>query len=554
LLNRLPLNNLVGDLTGGLTAAVVALPLALAFGIASGAGALAGLYGAIWTGLFAALFGGTKPQITGPTGPMTIVAAALFTRYGQNPEVAFTVIMLGGVVQILFGWARLGRYITLMPYEVISGFMTGIGGIILIVQLAPLLGHESPPGVLNDLMMLPRYLADTNPQALILGLTAIAITFGMRGRVAVLLPPPLVALLVGTVLGALLLTEAPVIGTIPSGWPTPHLPHIPPDAIVDVLVSAMILGLLGSIDSLLTSVVVDNITRGTHDSDRELRGQGIANLIAGALGALPGAGATMRTIANIKAGGRTELSGVIHALTLLLVLVVFAPLAEKVPLAVLAGLLVKVGIDIVDWRYLRRIRSAPAGGVVLMLTVAGLTIFVDLITAVAAGTVMASLMFVKRMADLQLEGIQSVEAGHHELDEQERKVLESCGDAVTLVSFSGPLSFGVATGMVRRVNAFRRSRILLLDLSDVPMVDSSATIALEQIITSARDDGIYVVLAGLSLPVARVFAKLHILQLVKDVDRRTDRFEALVHCRELLDGEGDLVAHVSDASVSRPSA
>ncbi len=554
MLNRLPLNNLVGDLTGGLTAAVVALPLALAFGIASGAGALAGLYGAIWTGLFAALFGGTKPQITGPTGPMTIVAAALFTRYGQNPEVAFTVIMLGGVVQILFGWARLGRYITLMPYEVISGFMTGIGGIILIVQLAPLLGHESPPGVLNDLMMLPRYLADTNPQALILGLTAIAITFGMRGRVAVLLPPPLVALLVGTVLGALLLTEAPVIGTIPSGWPTPHLPHIPPDAIVDVLVSAMILGLLGSIDSLLTSVVVDNITRGTHDSDRELRGQGIANLIAGALGALPGAGATMRTIANIKAGGRTELSGVIHALTLLLVLVVFAPLAEKVPLAVLAGLLVKVGIDIVDWRYLRRIRSAPAGGVVLMLTVAGLTIFVDLITAVAAGTVMASLMFVKRMADLQLEGIQSVEAGHHELDEQERKVLESCGDAVTLVSFSGPLSFGVATGMVRRVNAFRRSRILLLDLSDVPMVDSSATIALEQIITSARDDGIYVVLAGLSLPVARVFAKLHILQLVKDVDRRTDRFEALVHCRELLDGEGDLVAHVSDASVSRPSA
>jgi SulP family sulfate permease len=299
-------------------------------------------------------------------------------------------------------------------------------------------------------------------------------------------------------------------------------------------------------------VVADNITRGAHDSDRELRGQGIANLVAGALGALPGAGATMRTMANIKAGGRTELSGVVHSLVLLLVLVVFAPLAEQVPLAVLAGLLVKVGIDIVDWRYLRRIRSAPVGGVVLMLTVALLTIFVDLITAVAAGTVMASLMFVKRMADLQLEGIQTVEAGHHELDERERQVLEACGDAVTVVSFSGPLSFGVATGMVRRVNAFRRSRILVLDLSDVPLVDSSATIALEQIITTARDDGIYVVLAGLSLHVARIFAKLGTLQLVRDVDRRPDRLEALEHCRALLESGVELapLVHLKDHAPS----
>ncbi|MGE0622943.1 MAG: SulP family inorganic anion transporter [Pseudomonadales bacterium] len=538
MLNRLPLTNLAGDLAGGLTAAVVALPLALAFGIASGAGALAGLYGAIWTGLFAALFGGTKPQITGPTGPMTVVTAALFTRYAATPDVAFTIIMLGGVVQILSGWARLGRYITLMPYEVISGFMTGIGGIILIVQLAPLLGHRSPPEVLNDLVMLPHYLADVNLDALALGLIAIAIAFGLRGRVASLFPPPLAALLVGSLLGVLVFTDAPVIGAIPSGWPSPHLPVLPPAALVDVLVSAMILGLLGSIDSLLTSVVADNITRGEHDSDRELRGQGIANLVAGALGALPGAGATMRTIANVKAGGRTELSGVIHSLILLLVLVAFAPLAEQVPLAVLAGLLVKVGIDIVDWRYLRRIRTAPIGGVVLMVTVALLTIFVDLITAVAAGTVMASLMFVKRMADLQLEGIRSVEAEHHELDATERGVLEACGDAVTLVSFSGPLSFGVATGMVRRVNAFRRSRILVLDLSEVPMVDSSASIALEQIINTARDDGIYVVLAGMSLHVARIFAKLGILHLVKEVDRRPTRLEALEHCRALLETGG----------------
>jgi SulP family sulfate permease len=401
-------------------------------------------------------------------------------------------------------------------------------------------------------MMLPHYLANVNPDALILGSIAIAIAFGLRGRAAVLFPPPLAALLIGSALGVLVFTEAPVIGAIPSGWPSPHLPVLPPAELVDVLVSALILGLLGSIDSLLTSVVADNITRGEHDSDRELRGQGIANLIAGALGALPGAGATMRTIANIKAGGRTELSGVVHSLTLLAVLVVFAPLAEQVPLAVLAGLLVKVGIDIVDWRYLRRIRTAPVGGVVLMLTVAVLTIFVDLITAVAAGTVMASLMFVKRMADLQLEGIRSVDAGHHELDERERAVLEACGDAVTVVSFSGPLSFGVATGMVRRVNAFRRSRILLLDLSDVPLVDSSATIALEQIINTARDDGIYVVLAGLSLHVARIFAKLGILQLVRDVDRRTDRLEALQHCRELLEAGGDVLSagHETDHAPS----
>lgn len=528
LLNRISFEHAGGDIAGGVTAAVVALPLALAFGVASGAGAVAGLYGAIWTGLFSALFGGTRTQISGPTGPMTVVAAAVFTRYGQDPSIAFTIFMLGGGLQILFGTLKFGRYISLMPYPVVSGFMTGIGGIILIIQAAPLLGHTSPPGILNDLAHLPGYLVTAVPDALAVGGLALVITFGWRGRLARFVPPPLLALIVGTAAGLLLFPAAPTIGPIPSGLPTPQIPNIPMEALGDVLVSALVLALLGAIDSLLTSVIVDQVTNTSHDPDRELRGQGIGNLVAGVLGAIPGAGATMRTMANVRAGGRSELSGVIHGLLLLAVALGLGAAASHIPLAVLAGILVKVGVDIIDWGYLRRLRTAPREGVVMMLVVAGLTIFVDLITAVAVGVVMASLLFVKRMADLQIESVQAVsEDDERALSPEERAAYQRCSGRALLVRFSGPLSFGVASGMVRKVSQLRSSEVLILDLTEVSMVDSSATLALEQIIRGAQNDGLQVLLAGITAQVARTFVRLGVLDLVRELDRYPDRRSAL---------------------------
>ena len=288
----------------------MALPLALAFGVASGAGPVAGLYGAIFVGFFAALFGGTPAQVSGPTGPMTVVMAGVITQYGHEPAMAFTVVMLAGVFQILFGVFKLGRYISLVPFPVISGFMSGIGCIIIILQIAPLIGHETAGGgPLLALAGLPDRLVAPGRDATIVGLLALAIVYLTPKRIDQIMPAPLVALVAGTLLVLFLFPGAPVLGEIPTGSPDPQLPKFALEAVPGIVQSALVLALLGSIDSLLTSLIADNVTQSHHDSDRELIGQGIGNTIAGAFGAIPGAGATMRTVINVRTGGRTPISG-----------------------------------------------------------------------------------------------------------------------------------------------------------------------------------------------------------------------------------------------------
>ncbi|MDH4185738.1 MAG: SulP family inorganic anion transporter, partial [Nitrospira sp.] len=426
LIQGLYFNNLRGDLYGGLVAAVVALPLALAFGVASGAGAVAGLYGAIVVGFFAALFGGTPAQVSGPTGPMTVVMAGLITQFGQEPSLAFTAVILGGGLQILFGLSGVGQYITLMPYPVISGFMSGIGAIIIILQAGPLIGHASPSGgVLATLAMLPSFVADPVADAVILGVFSLVVMYGLPERVGKIVPPPLIALVAGTVLGVVLFPGAPVIGSIPTGFPMPAVPSLHLDAVKVVIEEAIVLAMLGSLDSLLTSLVCDNMTRSRHDSNRELIGQGIGNAVAGLFGGLPGAGATMRSVVNIRTGGRTPISGTAHAVVLLAVLVGVGPLAEQIPLAVLAGILMKVGVDIIDWRFLKHVFQAPRADLTIMVVVCGMTILADLIMAVAVGMVLASVLFVKRMADLELMNLRVITAQTEEssLTEEEADVL-----------------------------------------------------------------------------------------------------------------------------------
>ena len=368
LVNRLHFNNLRGDIFGGLTAAIVALPLALAFGVSSGAGAITGLYGAILVGFFAALFGGTPSQITGPTGPMTVIMATVFTStIANNPdkglEMAFTIVILGGLFQILFGVLRLGKYITLIPYTVISGFMSGIGAIILLLQFGPLLGYEGSSSVIESVRNLPYFLTHFIPDqhfaAAGLGILTLAIVFLTPPRVTVVLPSPLIALIFGTLISVFLLPNSNLIliGEIPTGLPQLHLPVFNLEQLRTMLVYGLMLGTLGAIDSLLTSLVADNITRTQHDSDRELIGQGIGNMISGLFGGLPGAGATMRTVVNVHAGGRTPLSGMVHSLILLSVLLGAGKLTEAIPQVVLAGILFKVGIDIIDWGFLKRALS-----------------------------------------------------------------------------------------------------------------------------------------------------------------------------------------------------
>ena len=539
MIHGLSFNNLRGDLYGGLVAAVVALPLALAFGVASGAGAVAGLYGAIFVGLFAALFGGTPAQVSGPTGPMTVVMAGLITQFGQEPSLAFTAVILGGGLQILLGLSGVGQYITLIPYPVISGFMSGIGAIIIILQTGPFIGHvPQSGGILATLAMLPSFFADPVVDAVVLGLVSLAIVCGTPERVGRLVPPPLLALLVGTVLGVILFPGAPVIGPIPTGFPMPVFPSLHVDAVKVVIEEAIVLAILGSLDSLLTALVCDNMTRTRHDSNRELIGQGVGNAVAGLFGGLPGAGATMRSVVNIRTGGRTPISGVFHAVVLLAVLLGLGPLAERIPLAVLAGILIKVGVDIIDWRFLKHILHAPRADVTIMIVVCGMTVLTDLIMAVAVGLVLASVLFVKQMADLELMNLQVITDpdGESTLTDEEADVLGRQEGKIILIHVGGPMSFGSAKNMVRRLEGIARWKsfsVVVLDLSKVPTIDGSAALSVEDMIRMSQAHHQHLILVGTQPAVKEALEGFGVLKLLRPGHHYAGRLEALRHAARL---------------------
>ncbi|WP_286237688.1 SulP family inorganic anion transporter [Neptuniibacter halophilus] len=538
LVNGIHFRNLRGDLFGGVTAAVVALPLALAFGVSSGAGPIAGIYGAIFVGFFAALFGGTPTQVSGPTGPMTVVMAAVFTQFSaidpvQGPMLAFTVVLMGGFLQMLFGLFRLGNYITLMPFPVISGFMTGIGLIIIALQLAPLLGHESMPSVLASIQALPHNLATFEPTALGLALLTLLIVFFCPKALARMIPAPLIALVVGTLGYLWLFPQAPIaiIGEIPSGLPQWHWPQIEPDLLQEVILAAVMLAALGSIDSLLTSLVADNLSKTQHDSDRELIGQGIGNMLAGLFGGLPGAGATMRTVVNIRAGGQTPISGATHALILLLIVLGAGPLAEHIPHAVLAGILIKVGIDIIDWDFLRRLHRAPPVVVVLMLLVLGLTVFVDLVTAVLVGVFLANVITIKRLSDIQLDSIRVISGAEAEtagiLSAREQEIMRQGGGRLLLYHIDGPVSYAAVKGMTKKLADSQPYEVLLFDMTAVPMVDVSTTMAIESMIVDARQAQREVYFIGMSPSVRHVFERMQVLARLPESVLFEERLEAL---------------------------
>ena len=520
-------SNLKGDLFGGLTAGVVALPLALAFGEASGAGPIAGLWGAIFVGFFAALFGGTGSQISGPTGPMVVVFAGVFASLGGNPGLVFAAVVLAGLMQILFGVFKLGQYIRLVPYPVISGFMSGIGCIIIALQLSRLFGHEpSGSGTIPALSAIPGAAMDPNWAALTIGVITLAVVFAWPKSWGKYLPSALAALIFGTLL-SLAIKGAPVLGNIPTGFPGFVMPEFSRDSFLIILEAAFILAVLGAIDSLLTSLVADNMTRTRHNSDRELIGQGVGNTIAGLFGAIPGAGATMRTVVNVRTGGQTKISGMVHALILLAVVVSLAPLAAHIPHAVLAGILVKVGYDIIDVSYLRRAHRGPRWDLALMVLVLGLTVFVDLITAVAAGVVLAALAFVKKMADDQLKAFG--EARPRITTDEERAILEQANGRITLFDFGGPLSFGAAADLGHHVREKVKDHAsaIILDFSRVPFIDVSAARAVETIACDARQAGKDVYVTGMSKDVQKVLAGLDADHCLPANARHDNRLDAL---------------------------
>ncbi|SDP60638.1 SulP family inorganic anion transporter [Desulforhopalus singaporensis] len=475
------LNSLRGDIFGGLTAGIVALPLALAFGVASGFGAVAGLYGAIALGFFAALLGGTPTQISGPTGPMTVIVAAAIATFPDNPSAILAIVFFAGLLQILFGYFKAGTFVRYIPYPVISGFMSGIGVIIILIQLHPLLGAAGVSSPLAALQNLPQALAHVNISSLMLSIVTMAIVFLTPSRISKTIPSPLLALLAGTALSIMFHMPVAVIGEIPTGIPHLNLPLFPIALLPKILSLALALAVLGMIDSLLTSVVADSMTKTQHNSNRELIGQGVGNMAASLFGGLPGAGATMRTVVNIKAGGTTRLSGIVHSLFLMTILLGLGHYAALIPLPVLAGILMKVGIDILDYRLLRMVRRVPRLDLAVMVAVFGITVFVDLIVAVGVGVTLASLLITYRItkqSQINIEGVPSGE-WHRDL---EKSLQDETGYGIRTLSVSGPFFFGTTVKMQEHISKLIGTKVVIINCQDVPFMDLSGYYALSEMI------------------------------------------------------------------------
>jgi SulP family sulfate permease len=505
-----------------------------------------GLYGAVCVGLFAALFGGTPTLISEPTGPMTVVMTAVVSSMiASNGEkvglaMAFTVVMLAGIFQILFGIFKLGKYITLMPYSVISGFMSGIGVILILLQIAPFLGQSSPKGgVLGMVQALPELLSKINLAETSLGCMTLAIIFLIPSKYKRFAPPQLVALVVVTIVSLVFFGDDNIrrIGEITMGLPTLQMPTFNASQITVMVINGVMLGMLGCIDTLLTAVIADSLTRTEHKSDKELIGQGIGNIVSGLCGGLPGAGATMGTVVNIQTGARTALSGITRALILLVVVLWASSLTQSIPMAVLAGIALKVGIDILDWSFLKRAHQVSLKGALIMYGVMFLTVFVDLIIAVGVGVFIANILTIERLSHFQAQDVKTITDADDAivLNDEEKALFDQANGRVVLFYLSGPMIFGVSKAIAREHSAIADSDVLILDISDVPMLGVTASLAIENAIKDAYEQGRKILIVGASGKVKRRLEKLGVLNFVSREHWFMNRAEALSRALALVD-------------------
>ena len=548
--NQIHFRNLRGDIFGGLTAAIIALPMALAFGVASGAGPAAGLYGAVLVGFFAALFGGTPTLISEPTGPMTVVMTAVIANLtAANPEnglaMAFTVVVMAGIIQIILGALKLGRYVTLMPYTVVSGFMSGIGIILIILQTAPFLGQASPKGgVLGTVQNLPSLLQNIQPVETILGALTIAILVFSPKKINKIVPPQLSALVIGTIVSLFFFGNVENIrriGEISAGLPQFRMPVFSAAQFQTMLIDALVLGMLGCIDALLTSVVADSLTRTQHDSNKELIGQGLGNIASGLFGGIAGAGATMGTVVNIQSGGRTAISGLTRALILLVIVVWAAPLTSVIPLAVLAAIALKVGINIIDWSFLKRAHKVSIKAALIMYGVIILTVFVDLIVAVGIGVFVANILTIERLTNLRSEEVKTITDADDAilLNDVEKDLLDRANNRVLLFHLEGPMIFGVSKAIAREQTAMKDHDVLILDLTDVPHIGVTSSLAVENMIKDALDKDRHVFIVGAKGKIKQRLQKLGIFNILPPHHIVMEREEALKQALSLVSYRSD---------------
>ncbi len=498
------------DLLAGLTVAIVALPLALGFGISSGAGAAAGLYTAIVAGVVAAFFGGSSFQVSGPTGAMTAVLLPIVAQFGV--VVLPLLAVLAGLMLLVLSIARLGRYINYIPWPVVTGFTNGIAIIIFLQQLPGFLGVPKAEGesilviswrTFNEWLKHPQF------SAIVLGALTIIIMFTwLRSKRLQALPASMAALLIVTSVSFLpMFADVARIGIIPRTLPLPSLPLVSFDVFKELFRAALAVTFLSALESLLSAVVADGMTvEEKHDPDRELFGQGLANIAAGLFGGIPATAALARTAVNVRSGAKTRLSSIIHGLTLLLVVLVLAPIASKIPLAVLAGILMVVAVRMVEREALRLIWFSTKSDAFVMLLTMFVTVVFDLIAAIEVGMVAAGILFIiriSRMFNISPETLSGSTLVSHDSAQQADADKRLLRDHIIAYRIDGPIFFGAASRFFDQLLktdldvSGKAIKIVILRLRRVPIMDATGATALKNLIERLERRKILVLISGL---------------------------------------------------------
>ncbi|MCR4336720.1 MAG: sulfate permease [Candidatus Omnitrophica bacterium] len=517
----------VPDLIAGIIVGIVALPLAIAFAIASGVKPEQGLYTAVVAGLIISCLSGSRVQIGGPTGAFIVIVYGIVSKYGYDGLATAT--LMAGFLLILMGIARFGDIIKYIPYPVTVGFTGGIALIIFAAQIRDFLGLTGGAVPAEFIEKIQYYMVHINTMNMaavwISILTLLIIVYWPK--VTRRIPGSFIAIILTTAIVQIFHLPIETIGSrfggVPNTLPMPHLPHISLELIEKMSSPALTIAILAGIESLLSAVVADGMTGNRHRSNMELIAQGVANIASPIMGGIPATGAIARTATNIKNGGRTPFAGIIHAITLLLILIFFGPWASLIPMATLAGILISVAYNMSEWHLFVKIFRSPKSDIIVLLTTFLLTVFIDLTVAIKFGVVLAALLFMRRMSEATQVGyitdsIADQETDEEDMIDQNRISQKDVPEEVEVFEIHGPFFFGAADKFKDTIRGLeKKPKVLILRMRHVPTIDATGLSALENVFNLSKQDGTQIILSGLQ---PRPLGKIRRSGLLKSIETK----------------------------------
>lgn len=540
LLPKLTKKQLMNDIIAGILVGIVALPLGIAFGIASGVTPEKGLITAVIGGFLVSFLGGSSVQIGGPTGAFIIIIYGIIQQYGLDGLMVAT--MLAGVFLIIMGLAKFGSLIKFIPYPVVVGFTSGIAVVIFSTQIKDFFGlsiEKIPGDFIGKWESYFNNFASLNWQALLIGLLSLLIIIYWP-RINRKVPGSIIAIIIATTLVALLKLDVPTIeshfGTIPSTLPKPQFPHITFELVRQMFPPAFTIAMLAAIEALLSAVVADGMIGEKHKSNTELIGQGVANIISPLFGGIPVTGAIARTATNIKNGGRSPIAGIVHALTLLLIMLILGPWAKLIPMSTLAAILIMVAYNMSEHHIFRQLLKSPKSDIIVLLTTFLLTVFFDLTIAIEVGLVLAMFLFMKRMATVSnIDFITNSFQDKDDEDDPNSIKMKDVPDGVEVYEVAGPFFFGAASKFKDSIRMLESApKIRIIRMRSVPIIDATGLNSLRNLYLDSKHDGITLLLSGVNQQPMKALKNYGLFELIgaqnihKDIDSSLERAKEIL--------------------------